>query len=195
MDVYVIASMFFLMVGILITIRNFWIFNYRFFFWFCDFLTFLLAISFFMGYFQLIKALINIGLIGQILALIYNIPPQIIPIIKGKKNIASENFRIFVEVLVHITLPISIILTYRIVPTFQSLGYSAIILCIMFFMVLIFTPKEENINAVYYLELGRKETGIKKYKLPFHTYFWLLYGFILCLINFSIQYLIYYLTL
>ncbi len=204
MDVYFLGGIFFLIVFILLTIRNFWIFTYKSFFWFCDFAALLLAISFFTGNFQFAKALINIGLLGQLSDWIFNMPPQISCIIKkGKKTTFKQKYRLFTEGLVHTTLPIALIMIYTIKPTLESLVYSFVIICVMFVLGILFTSKKENINALYQIELGMNENlgmiNDKKKKprvlsLPLHTYLWIFYAFLMCIPNYIIQYLLYLIT-
>jgi hypothetical protein len=60
----------------------------------------------------------------------------------------------------------------------------------MFFATLIFTPKNENVNTIYYSEINSKNKK-SRFKLPFHTVLWIFYGLIVVSITYLIQYLLY----
>lgn len=189
MDLKIIAIIFFLLIEVLVIIRNVKNKSYSWFLWFCDFAPILLVIFTLTNQIQLTKALINIGLTGQALAFVTWIPKRIFLLFKKETN-RFKKYKIIVEALLHLTLPLALILTFNVTPERISIIYSIIILSLMFFLVLLFAPKKENINAVYYLELNHveeRDKGIKKFKLPFHKELWIVYSSILVIINYVIQ--------
>ena len=161
--------------------------TYYDFFWFCDFSTFLFAIFFFCGSIQLVKALINIGLLTQLFTLVI----IVFNAIKNRKHdiaFSRGKFYFIVEILIHLSVPLALIFTYNVAPNLLSTLYSLIILVVMFLVTLIFTKPKRNINLIYNLEIDYKKNPLK---LPFHTTLWIIYSFIIVIITFLIQYYLY----
>jgi len=188
MDTNYLISILFLLLGVSVIIRNYEFKKYSSFFWFCDFAPFLFAIGFFLNNIQFLKAIISVGMIGQIIA-IFNVLP--FRIAKWNKDKTSyRTFYIFSDILLHLTTIIVLILTFSFPPEIESIKYSFFILVVMFFVTIIFTPKAENVNTIYYSEINSKDKKTR-FKLPFHTILWVFYGLIVVSITYLIQYLLY----
>ena len=184
----VLIFIFFLLISISVIVKNLDSKKHINFFWFCDFAPFLFALAFLVKDVQLVKALINVGLFGQIMTFTGVVPTRFREWKKGK--LLQGYFYVAVEFIIHLTAVIALILTYSIKPTFQSLVYSLILLIFIFVITLIFTSSKDNINVIYYLEFdyGRIK---KRFKLPYHLYLWIFYGMVLSLIAYLIQYSLY----
>jgi len=65
-DFYFWGGVFFVLLQIVAIFRNLY-FDYVYFFWFCDFVPFVLAIAFFLKKDEVIKGIINIGLFPQLI--------------------------------------------------------------------------------------------------------------------------------
>ena len=109
----VIGFLFFIL-GILVIGKLFIEKTFHDFFWFCDFSVFLFAVFFFLNDVQLIKSLINIGLISQTVTLAL----LLFGFASGKNIIGSrETTRrgkayTAIEILIHVTSIFALILTF-----------------------------------------------------------------------------------
>lgn len=186
--VFILSILFFLILEILIIIRNIKAKEYNLFWWFCDFAPILFAISFSLNNAQFTKGIINVGLLTQSITLILLIIAFISgkDILGSKKALARGKFFVITEILIHATTIIALILTYNIKPELQSLTYSLIIIVIMFFLTLIYTPKEENVNLLYNLGISLKKKS-KNLRFPFQNTLWIFYFLVIALITFLIQ--------
>jgi len=127
--------------------------------------------SFFLKNINLIKALINIGFIGQFIWIL----DFIFKILTGKylfgvtSYIFENNFTwlIFIPIIAHFfSTLLALILTLKEKPNFISIGFSLIYLVIIYILTLIYTNPLSNINCIY--EICGFETII----LPFYTQIW-----------------------
>ncbi len=170
---YHVASIFFLLLGIIAVMKNIMIGDYQGFFWFCDFVPFLFAAGFLMEDKHYVKGLVNIGLVAQfifIACLILNFLGVRIIEFSGWSPI-----EIAVSVLLHVcSANIALLLTYKIKPTKKTLAYSAALMLLMFALTLMFTSPEKNINYT-------NNTGFLKLSIPCYTYLWpvLFFGLII----------------
>lgn len=192
MDASLVITLFFIIIGIIIVIKNIISKEYHNFLWFCDFSPFLFAIGFYTNSIQFIKALINIGLITQLVTLVM----LVVGFVSGKDVIGTEEAKkkgklyVIVELLIHL-LPVNVafILTYHMATRVESLVYSYIIIALMFIFTMIFTPKEKNVNLLYKVKVSEKR-NTKDLSLPLQTYLWILYTGIIVTITFLIQYFV-----
>jgi hypothetical protein len=135
-SLYLKAGIFFLIIQLIVLIRNASE-NYIYFFWFCDFAPLLLAIAFFTRKDQAIKAVINFGLIPQIIFLLYLL-------------FISNSFLMFLATfLIHSSVLIALILTSNIKSNKNTIIYSIILILSIYTITLIFTPENNFINLVY----------------------------------------------
>lgn len=188
-NTYLIFGIIFLILGILVAIRNCTSKRYHDFFWFCDLLPFLLAFAFFIQNEQLIKALINIGFISQSISL-FNLSAAIFfgIDIMGFADILNYNkFYITISYLLHL-LPLNLALffTYDIPPKIISLVYSFVIMLILFFLTIFFTKSKDNINYVDNIDfLG--------FSIPYYKFLCIPIFFIFIILpTYGIQYLLYF---
>ena len=188
MNINQLLFFYFLLLGASVLIRNINFKKYHDFFWFCDLAPFLFALGFFLDNMQFVKAVVSVGLIGQIFAFFNVIPMRIVEWNKNKIN--HKQFYILTDILIHLTTIIVFLLTINIAPNEDSLKYSLLILLFMFTSSLLFTPKKENVNTIYFFEINTSH-GSKRFRLPFHTYLWIVYAFLQTLLSFFLQYLAY----
>ena len=178
----------FIILQILIIVRNLNNKDYQLFFYLCDFIPLIFIITFLFNFYPLAKSLISIGLIPQLIGIIP-------PILNLTSNIKFDGipdygkqskFNQIIELLIHLVpINLALLLTYQIKPEPISLFYSFIILIFLFISTITFTSKKFNINFVYGLDfLG--------FKLPWHTLLWVIYAFIIVVLpGFLVQYLVY----
>lgn len=186
---YFLIGVLFLLIEILAITRNF-LESYIYFFWFCDFAPILFAILFFFKKPQYVKALINFGLIPQLIFLInffyisffgkdlFNLIP----------NFSELSFLYLVNTFIlHLSTLAALFFTFKIKPQKNTFYYSGIILVSIYLVTLIFTsPASGNINYVY--SLG----DLLKFSIPYYTVLWpVLVFLILILPTQGIQYVIY----
>jgi hypothetical protein len=144
-------AFFFLFVQIIAVTRNL-LFDYNYFFWYCDFAPALFSIAFFIGNKNIIKGLVNFGLIPQIIFLIdfiysVNIGESFLGI-----TIHQLEFNLFLflsTILVHLTTIAALLLVYKTKPNKKTLFYSAFFVLAIYLVTLIFTSPLDNINFVY----------------------------------------------
>lgn len=185
---YIILSIFFIILQILVIIRNLIMKEYIVFFWFCDFFPILLSLAFLLKDEQLVKGFINIGFIPQLISsfsLFYAIFLGI-DIVGFADILNYSNFYIIVSFLLHLLpLNIALLFTYKIKTEKKSLLYSFIILIIMFILTLIFTSPIKNINYVY-------NSDFLGFTPHYYTLIWVVLAFvILVLPTYLIQKLLY----
>lgn len=183
----------FLLIGVLVIIKNIRARTYHDFFWFCDFAPFLLALGFMLNNYQFIRAIVNIGLLTQLSTSIFLITGFLsgLDIIGSKTALDRGKLYVIIELLIHL-LPINLayLLIFNIQPALASIMYSLGLLVIMYVLTRTFTPEKYNINLVYNSDL-EYEKGNFKIGLPYHKYLWIFYVLMVSLITFLIQYLLY----
>jgi hypothetical protein len=150
---YKYLAIYFIILQILIIYRNYILDDLILIFYFCNHIAILLAFGFFTKNFQLIKGLINIGLIPQ---LIYAI--EFFSEIIFKTNLISSTgdlhtystITFIITLFIHFTtLFIAFYFVKNIKITKQSLIYSFSYILILYFTTILFTPIEYDLNCVY----------------------------------------------
>ncbi len=189
MNTNVYISIFFVIIEILIVIRNLSLKRYSDFVWFCDFAPLLIAIGFFIDNTQFVKALINVGFLSQIVALGTIVPARVSK--WRRKNTLKNNFYIFTDIIMHVTIIIAIILTIKSPPQRESLKYAFWVLIPVFIFSYLISTKKENINVIYSVNIIKNKGKEGKIKLPYQTALWIVYAFIIALITYYAQYLLY----
>jgi hypothetical protein len=144
-------GLFFLFLQALAILRNLF-YDYNYFFWFCDFAPGLFAIAFFIGNKDIIKGIINFGLIPQIIFL----SDFIYATTKGASLLGIRvdliqftSFSVLSTIFVHLTTIFALILTLRTKPNKKTIFYSLIFMFAVYLVALIFTPSSGDINYVY----------------------------------------------
>ena len=185
---YVLIGFLFLLIEFLAVTRNIFE-SYIYFFWFCDFVPLLFAILFFFKKFQYVKAVINFGLIPQVIFLIdffyillfgqdlFNLIP----------NFSELDFLyLLITMLLHLPTLIALYFTFKIKPQKSTLYYSGIFLAGIYLLTLIFTSSTGDINYVYSV------LDFIKLSIPYYTFFWPVLAFLLLVLpTQGIQYVIY----
>jgi hypothetical protein len=183
---------FFILLQILVIVKNIDTHHYINFFWFCDFVLILFAIGFFLKNDQFIKGLINIGFIPQIISIVSLSAAIFFGLnFVGFADILNySKFYITISFLVHLlSVNVALILTYKIKPKKESLLYSLLFLAIIFVLGLIFTPVDQNINYIY-------NADFLKVTIPYYTYFCIVLSFIFVILpTYAIQYFLYKISL
>jgi hypothetical protein len=185
---YILVGILFLFIEFLAITRNL-LESYIYFFWFCDFVPLLLAILFFFKKFQYIKAVINFGLIPQLIFLVnflwiflfgkdlFNLIPNF-----------SELSFLYLAITFFLHLPtfIALLFTFKIKPEKNTLYYSGIFLAGIYLLTLIFTSPTGDINYVY------SALDFIKFSIPYYTFIWPVLAFLLLVLpTQGIQYVIY----
>jgi hypothetical protein len=183
---YLILGMFFLFIQIVAIARNIFS-DYYNFFWFCDFAALPLAIGFFLKKDNLIKSIINIGLLSQwiFLALyVYKIFSGIS--LLDTIPAATTLFYALSSIFIHLSTTFALIFTYKVKPTINTLFSSLMFLFGMYVIALFFTTPEQRIN---YVLSSRTLTSVI---IPHYTELWTLLAFLIVILPTQlIQYLIY----
>jgi hypothetical protein len=180
---YFWIGMFFLFVQILVVVRNYFA-HYLNFFWFCDFVPILFALAFFFKKEQIVKAIVNFGLLAQISFLI------LLTMGRFSSELIFSPFLNFVyvlgSILLHLSVVLALVLTYKIKPKLQTLYFSIVLIIAIYFMTLIFTFPADNIN-----DLQFPGDLIKLHTLYF-TLLWPVLTFVLLVLPTQhLQYLLY----
>ena len=182
---------FFLFVQAVTILRNY-IDGYNYYFWFCDFAPILFSIAFFVGNKDVIKSLINFGLIPQIIFLIdfiYAANVGASPLGITDPALRLTLFSISSTILIHLTTSIALLLTIRIKPKKRVLLYSIVFMFAVYVIMLMLTSPQGNVNYVY-------STGdlLKSFNftIPHIIWLWPFLTFLLVILpTHGIQYLLY----
>ncbi|MFA5856544.1 MAG: hypothetical protein WC867_04250 [Candidatus Pacearchaeota archaeon] len=183
---YLILGFYFLFIQIIAILRNV-IADYNNFFWFCDFVSLLLAIGFFLRKDDIIKSLINIGLFAQFLYLV----GYFYKIFYGETfldtiPLVTTLFYTISSILIHLSISIALIFTYKSKPTIKTLFSSLMFLFGMYIIALFFTTPEQGINYIL------SSRTLIPLTIPYYTELWVLLTFLIVVLPTQfIQYLIY----
>lgn len=147
--------------------------NYNNYFWFCDFAPAVFAFAFLIRKEQLVKGLVNIGLIAQIVYLLafgYRL-------LTGVSLIALPEvltpFYSISSVLLHTSTLIALAFTANIKPKIETLYYSLILLMMIHAITLLFTAPDDGINYV------SKQGKLMTFSIPYYTSLWVPLVFLL----------------
>ncbi len=188
--IYFLAGIFFLLLEIMVFIRNSG--NYINFFWVCNFVPVLFAIAFFAKKVHVVKALINVVLIPDVFFLIDFFTSIFFHhgFLCPMQSYFQEGLLfIIVSVLLHVVAFIALLFTYEIKPKIKTLIFSVCFIIIIYFITLIFSPSNLYYNYVHNSKPGCISIGIP-YK--FITISWPIIMFAgVILLGQAIQYLIY----
>jgi len=186
-------GLFFLFIQIIVILRNY-IIGYNYFFWYCDFAPLLLSISFFINNRAAVKAIINFGLIPQVIFLIdflYITYGKMSPFGIATSLLEFNAFSIYATIFIHLTTIFALIITLRDKPDKKTLLYSISIIFFIYFITLLFTSPSGDINWVYSINIPIKIFNFSIQKI---TYVWTVLAFLLVVLTQCIQYFIYRLT-
>lgn len=185
---YFWAGVFFLIVQVLVVIRNMFS-DYVYFFWFCDFVPMILALAFFFKKDHLAKAAVNFGLVFQLGFILLYIHDFVTGGGLSSELIYSPflNFvYLFTTLLFHLSTTFALLLTYKVRPNLWTINYSILIVVGVSLVSLLFTPYSSNINQIY------TQWEFIQFPIPYYIYLWPFLAFIfLILPTNSFQYFLY----
>lgn len=148
---YIYYGVFFLLMQIVVIIRNL-VGKYYTFFWFCDFVPILFALGFFFKNKDFIKGLINLGLIPQIVVLF----DFVYQLVLGKSLFSTTEelfalgfFFVISAFFIHLSATFAFLFTYKDKPNKKALYYSFFSLVLIYTLTLLFTSPIGRINLVY----------------------------------------------
>lgn len=176
----------FLVIQIVAIVRNI-VSDYNIFFWFCDFAPLPLAIGFFLKKDDVIKSLVNIGLVAQLIYII----SYFYTLISGIQVLdtiptTTTFFYGISSIFIHLSTAFAFFFTYRVKPTIKTLFSSLMFLFGMYVVALFFTTPEQGINYIL------SSRTLMPFTIPHYTELWVLLTF-LCVVlpTQGIQYLFY----
>lgn len=166
----ILIVIFFLIMQIFILIGNINNEDYDVFFWFCNHIPMLFAISFYFNNHNMTKGLINIGFLAQLVwgldflsKLIFNTYIFNLTEYVFEKN----SLWILLPISIHLfSTNVALYLTRKEEPNQKTLEYSMIYVIILYIVTLIFTNPANNINWIYKIEANIN------YSNTLYTIFW-----------------------
>lgn len=177
---YKYIIIYFIILQLLLLFRNILLEELVLIFYFCNHIALLLSIGFYTKNIQLIKGLINIGLIPQFVYIIEFFSELFFNtnIISSTGDLFSYNpIEFTITILIHFTtLTLALLFTYKEKTTIQSLKYSSIYLIILFILTILFTPKSYDLNCVF------NSCGIQILQFTNFTFFWIPLTFLLIIL-------------
>ncbi len=185
---YLCLGCIFLLVQFIAIIRNY-ASSYPHFYWFCDFVPIIFAVSFFLKNEHIAKAAINIGLVPQwlfIVGIFYKLVFDISVLGAFTDSLPMETFYLSTGVLVHLSTSVALYLVHAEKPSKKTLYYSLSLLAIIYIGTLAFTPSDGYVNYVY--SLG----NLLPVTIPYYTYLWIPLAFVVVVLpTHGLQYLFY----
>jgi hypothetical protein len=184
-------AIFFIFMQIVVVFRNYSV-NYNHFFWYCDFVPLLFAFAFFIGNNNLVKGLINFGLVPQTVFLfnfIYVIIYGGYPIGINEVVMRFTPFFAISTIFTHLATILALILTFKIKPSKKILLYSVGFIFFIYFITLIFVSPDKEINFVYSAKSLLSPLNLT---IPNLTLLWPILIFLLVVLpSHGVQYLVY----
>ncbi len=172
---YLYAALFFLLMALIIVVRDLVFYDAYNIIWFCDLVLFLFAVAFFMRNIQMVKGLINIGLIAQfifiseiVMYVFFGVSLSSMP----STLLRTNPINIVLSIMIHLSSTnLALLLTYQRKTRRVSLLYSFLALLLLFVLSLAFTPATDNINYVF------SSAFLFGLAIPFYTILWPLLAF------------------
>lgn len=151
---YYLLGFFYLTIQILIIYLNQGVKSNDIFFWFCNHAPIIFAIAFFTQQFDIIKALINVGLISQLTwtldllsKLLFNTYIfEVTSYIFEPQNTINMIYPIIIHVF---STLVALYFTYNIKPTTKTLYLSLLYTILLFIFTILYTSANNDINCVY----------------------------------------------
>lgn len=191
---YLWIAIFFLFIQIIVIVRNS-LESYYSYFWYCDFVAIIFAFAFFFKKLHLAKALINFGLVVQIIflgGLFYKLFFKNIFLGDIFTFTTLNLFLVLSTVLIHLSTTLGLIFSYQIKPEKKTVYYSLIFVLIVYFVTLIFTKSSGSVNFVYSIPMTFRALFMW---IPFYTELWVLVTFIVVILpTQALQYLLWKIT-
>ena len=184
--VYILLGVFFVFLQIVAIVRNLFL-GFVYFFWFCDFIPIILAVSFFFKRDQIVKGIINIGLFPQLIYLF----SFIVRLFFGSSFLDETDllfsynaFIISSSIILHSASAIALGFVYKVKPRRNSLIYSFVGLVLIYFIIIVFTVSNDSINYVFLLS--------NFFDVRLFSVFWIPVTFLgVVLPTYGFQYLVY----
>jgi hypothetical protein len=150
---YFFWGLFYLALGLFVLCRNYYFsISYYSIFWLCDFAPFVLALGFLMRSNGMIKGVLNIAFFPQIIFLYGAFMIFFFNIDIFGVGLSLEHLTLWFiasSIVLHTSLIAAYFLNYEVRPTYKSLIYSFVLLSVMYFVAVSYTPIEENVNYVF----------------------------------------------
>jgi hypothetical protein len=187
----IIAGIFFFLVQFFIILGNWNTDNYSVFVWFCNHTPVMFGLAFIFNKTQIVKGLINAGFLAQLVWTIDFLSKILFNThIFNLTNYIFESpitIWILLTITIHMfTTNVALIITMKEKPQKISLFYSFIYIAFLYFLTLLTTIPEDNINWVFAID------SIVFYSHILYTIFWPITVFILVILpSHFIQYTLY----
>lgn len=157
----------FLVIQVMAIVRNY-LTGYFNYFWFCNFVPILFALAFLFSNVHLAKALVNIGLVPQIIFIfifVYNIftGTEVLFVVPE----SADLFYNVSSIIIHLSTVIALCFTYKFKPNKETIMYSLLVLILMYSAMIAFTNSEEYTNYVY------SAKTIIPFSIPYYTAIWI----------------------
>jgi len=150
---YLFCGLFYLALGLFVLWRNYYFsISYYSIFWLCDFAPFILALGFILRSNGMIKGMLNIAFFPQIIFLYGAFMMFFFGYDVFGIGLTLEHLTLWFiasSIILHTSLIAAYFLNYEVRPTYKSLVYSLILLFVMYFVAVSYTPIEENVNYVF----------------------------------------------
>jgi hypothetical protein len=164
------AAAFYLLLAVIVIVRNHLFYNDYDFIWFCDIGLVFFSFGFMTSNYQLVKGLISIGLIAQFIFLMeftiyaaFDVSLSSMP----RLLLDTSMLNIVISLSIHLlSTNLALLLTYKRKTNPSSLIYSAAVIALLFMLSLALTPAYENVNYVF------SSGFIYGLSIPFYTVFW-----------------------
>jgi len=190
---YSCLGLYFVIIQILVFIRNYLSKDYITFFYYCDHIALLLAIAFFLRNIPLIKAFISIGLISQLIyatdfisSFFFN--KQLTGTTAYLSNYST--LALIITLFMHLgTTFVALAFTFKEKNKKNSLIYAFLYTSFLYFITILFTPKEYDVNCVYNV------CGKTYFYFDGFTTYWIILVFVFLIIpTYYFQELLYYIS-
>jgi len=173
---YTAIAFFYLAMAVIVVFRDLAFYDVYNFFWFCDIGLILFAIAFYLRNVQLVKGLINVGLIAQFIFIVGIVAYSVFAI--QIDNLPAHLFQtswvnVIISVSIHLlSTNLALLLTYAKKNKPSSLVYSFAVLLLLYALTLAFTPASDNVNYVF-------SSGFLGFAIPYYTFLWPLLAFLI----------------
>ena len=167
---YFILGTFFLILQILVLYKNYYISEAISIYFFCNHVLILLSIGFYLRNIKIINAIICVGLIPQFMWLIDFFSSLLGFNLFGYSNYIFGQSLLMgtITFLIHISTFISLAFTLNDEKIHKkSLIYASSYVVLIYFLTLLFTPIENDINCIY------SACNISWLYFDYYTYFWI----------------------
>jgi hypothetical protein len=152
-----------------------------FYFWFCNHIPILFSLAFFTKQYQLVKALISVGLLPQLIWILDLTLYGIFDItLFGFTNYfftLESTLKMFSTLLIHVfSTLLALLFTYKIPVESKSLKLSFLYLIILSIVTFLFTKSSSNVNCLHQI------CGIESLTPPLFPFLWPIITFLIMVI-------------